>query len=73
MEGKYRKPGTAMRCTGAIVLAASVGAASCLGREDRHIEQRQYTPEPTLTTEVWISTATMTIGSPWIIPPIQFE
>jgi hypothetical protein len=76
MATKKRRKSRAAKCAGTVFLAASVGAASCFGHDDqKHIELRQYYPEPTLTVEVWISTATrQTTNS--VFPPFlqnQFE
>ena len=46
---------------GIIVLATAVGVAPCFGESKYHVQQREYTPEPQLTTMESFSTATTSI------------
>lgn len=57
--------------TVAILTAAFVGTAACVGDEKYHIEQRQFEPEPQLSRAEWISAlsgthATLNYSSNWI-------
>lgn len=40
----------------ALLTAATLGAAACIGDEKYHIEQRQFEPEPETTRAIWVST-----------------
>jgi len=49
---------------GAIAVAAlMVGTVVVPDHEQKHIEQRPATPEPTLTTEAWFSTASISTAT----------
>lgn len=46
-----------------LLVAAAVGGAACLGDQRWHVEQRLYTPEPTLTFTISLSTRSGTAPS----------
>jgi hypothetical protein len=74
MAKKKRKSRAAKRA-GTVILAASIGLEVCGGHPKQHIQMREYQPEPTLTREISVSTATVSTAatlSSWVFPN-QFE